>query len=151
MSVGSSGEGPPFRRSDPRTILTAAISYFGLVFGAGFALGTLRVLLVAPVVGETSAELIETPIMLVAIVLAARFVLRRFLQSTSGIARWMVGLIALASMIGAELTLVLALRGLTIQAYLESRDPVAGSVYLASLLFFAAAPALLGRHSRPRS
>jgi len=38
-------------------ILKAATFYFALVFGAGFLLGTIRVLLVAPRFGTRTAEL----------------------------------------------------------------------------------------------
>jgi hypothetical protein len=42
----------------------AAVVYATVVFGAGFALGTIRVLLAAPAVGELPAVLLETPLML---------------------------------------------------------------------------------------
>jgi hypothetical protein len=46
-------------------ILKAGILYFALVFGAGFVLGTIRVLLVMPRFGARMAELMEAPVMLV--------------------------------------------------------------------------------------
>lgn len=45
-------------------ILKAGGLYFALVFGAGFVLGTFRVLWVVPSFGTRSAELMETPLML---------------------------------------------------------------------------------------
>jgi hypothetical protein len=42
----------------------AAIGYFAVVFGMGFLLGTLRVLHIAPRLGEEFAVLIELPLML---------------------------------------------------------------------------------------
>lgn len=56
----------------------AGTAYFSLVFGAGFAMGTIRVPFVAPRLGERAAELIEMPFMLVVVVLAASFVTKRF-------------------------------------------------------------------------
>jgi len=38
-------------------ILKAALAYFALVFGAGFMLGPIRILWVAPRLGERMAEL----------------------------------------------------------------------------------------------
>ncbi len=46
--------------------------YFVAVFGVGFILGTIRVLWVAPLVGDRTAELIEAPLMLAAIYFSAR-------------------------------------------------------------------------------
>ena len=57
--------------------LKAGALYFALVFGAGFALGTLRVLFVVPRLGGRNAELIEAPFMLVVTFLAARWTARR--------------------------------------------------------------------------
>ncbi|HVA00273.1 MAG TPA: hypothetical protein VMV34_01325 [Terriglobia bacterium] len=45
----------------------------------------------------------------------------------------------------AELTVVLALRGLTLREYLASRDPVAGSVYVIMLGIFAVMPLFVAR------
>ena len=63
-------------------ILKAGAVYFALVFGAGFALGTIRTLWVVPTVGTRTAELMETPIMLVVVVLAAGWIVRRFNDTT---------------------------------------------------------------------
>ena len=54
-----------------------AVLYFALVLGTGFALGTIRVPFLVPRPGERYAELLEMPFMFVAIVLAARYVVRR--------------------------------------------------------------------------
>ncbi len=53
-------------------ILKAGVLYFTLVFGAGFVLGTFRILWVVPRFGIRMAELMETPIMFVVTIVAAR-------------------------------------------------------------------------------
>ena len=52
-------------------ILQTSVLYFLLVFGAGFILGTGRVLIMVPLLGGTVGELIEIPLMLTVIVAAA--------------------------------------------------------------------------------
>ncbi len=125
-------------------ILRPALWYFALVFGTGFVLGSVRVPFLVPRLGERWAELLEMPLMFVAIVLAARWVVRRFDLPREGWTRAAVGASALACLVGAELLLAVVLAGRSVAAYLASRDPVSGSVYLAMLGVFAAMPALLG-------
>lgn len=128
-------------------VIRAGLAYFSVVFAAGFLLGMLRVLWVVPRLGERWAELAETPLMLLVSLLAARWVVRRFAVPDSSMPRLQVGLLALALLVCCELTVVLAMRGLTFTEYLETRDPVSGTAYLASLVLFAVLPALIGRGS----
>ena len=133
-----------------RATLGAALAYFGLVFGAGFALGVLRTLFVVPRVGARAAELLEMPLMLVVIVLAARWIVRHraVAQRTRG--AWIVGLLALLLLLGAELALAAGLRGLNPVQALFERDPVAGVAYALALLAFAAMPAWMAKRVRRR-
>lgn len=133
-------------RHTHRTLTYAAL-YFAMVFGAGFVLGPIRVLWLVPRLGERTAELLETPIMLAVIVWSARWLVRR--ARGTKVAWLGVGLLALAMVLAMEFGVVLALRGLTLRAYLASRDPVAGTAYLATLLVFAALPAWLSWRTAP--
>jgi hypothetical protein len=47
------------------TAIKAGLCYFAIMFSAGFALGTVRELLVRPVIGNDLARLAELPVMLV--------------------------------------------------------------------------------------
>ncbi len=125
----------------------AGISYFGMVFGAGFVFGFIRVLWVVPRVGTMWAELMETPLMLVVIVLAARWTVKRF-ELSSRAALVTVGVLALGLLLFAELTLVLGLRGMSLQEYIASRDPVSGIVYLVMLLVFALMPLAIAKKTK---
>jgi len=119
--------------------------YFALVLGTGFALGTLRVPFLVPRLGERYAELLEMPFMFVAIVLAARYVVRRFDLPASLSVRLQVGFAALAMSVLAELLLTTVLQGRSLVQFIASRDPVSGSVYLVMLLLFALMPSILAR------
>lgn len=121
--------------------------HFILVFGAGFILGTFRVLWLAPQIGERLAELVEAPFILVVVFFSARFVTQRFPASRRAHYLGSGGL-ALLLLLVAESAVVLGLRGLTISQYLAERDTVAGGVYAFMLMVFAAMPWLVGnRHS----
>ena len=125
----------------------AGVLYFATVFAAGFVLGTVRVLLVVPRVGERAAELMEAPIMVSVSYLAARWIVRRFALPPAPSQRLAVGLIALVLMLAFEFGIVLQLRGLTIAEYFAARDPVSGTVYYLALALFALFPLLLRRSS----
>jgi hypothetical protein len=128
-------------------ILRAAATYFALVFGTGFVLGAMRVSLLVPWLGVRLAELLEMPWMALAMVLAARFVVRRQLAGCGPVTRAAAGALALAFMVAAELTVGLVLQQRPLRDVLIGRDPVSGVVYLALLLFYALLPLLLGRGS----
>jgi len=58
-------------------ILKAGVVYFALVFGAGFVIGFIRTMWVAPRLGTRMAEWLEIPIMLVVTIVAARWSVQR--------------------------------------------------------------------------
>ena len=133
--------------SFPVRPLKAAVCYFGIVFGVGFVLGPIRVVWAVPRFGERVAELLEAPLMLVAMIWATQWTVRRFRLRASVPSLVGTGVTALALLLFAELTVVLKLRDLTLSAYVAGRDPVSGGVYLVMLGLFAAMPWLVGRHS----
>jgi hypothetical protein len=123
----------------------AAISYFALVFGTGFALGILRTLLLVPQVGSRMAELIETPFMIAVSIIACSSVIRRYSVPPTVLARAGMGLLALTLLIAAELALNGFLTGRTVAQYIADKDPVSGSAYLLALVFFGLIPLWLNR------
>ena len=122
-------------------ILKPALLYFAIVFGAGFILGPIRILLVIPRVGVQAAELMEMPIMFIVIVVASRWIVRRFPEPSSSF-------VALILMLGAELSLARVLQGTSVREYIAARDPLSGSVYYATLAVFAVLPAYWSIHAR---
>ena len=131
--------------------LEAGVLYFAVVFGAGFVLGPIRILWVVPRFGTRMAELMETPIMLAATIVAARWVVRHLALSPTPSSRLGMGCVALCLMLVREFTLVLWLRGLSIREYLSSRDPVSGTVYYVVLGVFAIMPLLVARRDNMES
>lgn len=125
--------------------MRAGVLYFALVFGAGFVLGTIRIIWVVPRYGERMAELMETPTMFVVTIVAARWIVCRLAVPSTPSSRLGMGFVALGLLLVAEFTLVLWLRGLTITEYFASRDPVSGTVYYLLLVVFAIMPLLVSR------
>lgn len=126
-------------------VLEASAVYFALVFAVGFVLGTIRTLWVVPRVGARKAELMEMPIMLVVIIMAARWTVLRLAIPPMLSARIGIGCIALVLMLVAEFGFVRWIRGLSIKQYFATRDPVSGTAYRLMLMVFAAMPLLVAR------
>ncbi|MBW8366656.1 MAG: hypothetical protein K0M70_02215 [Arenimonas sp.] len=130
-------------------IVKAGLVYFALVFGAGFALAFVRIPFLVPAFGVRTAELMELPVMIAVIIWASR---RLALQHSdlSRRARLGAGLLAFACLVTAELAVACFLGARSPGDYIASRDPVSGSVYLASLVLFAMAPALWHGREGPK-
>ncbi|KFG68209.1 hypothetical protein [Microvirga sp. BSC39] len=125
----------------------AGILYCAIVFALGFVLGTIRVLLVAPHLGETGAVLIELPIMLAASWAACGWVLRR-LRVGSGLGeRFAVGGVAFALLMMAELCVSVLAFGRTPAEHLATYRSASALLGLAAQLVFAAMPLL--RRTKP--
>jgi hypothetical protein len=133
----------PTRGTRLVVVLKAGASYFGLVFAAGVVLGVVRVLWALPRYGERTAELLEAPVMLAAIVAAAWWITRRFASAFSPMQRFGTGMVALGLLIAVEFWFVFLLEELTLAQYFGSRDVVAALVYMALVGLFAAMPTLI--------
>ena len=129
----------------PARTIKAGITYFVLVFGAGFVLGAIRVLFLVSRFGERAAELIEMPLMFVVVLVSARFITHRFRLPADVVARLGAGLLALGLLVAAEILLALAFQARTLSEYVASRDPVSGTVYLAMLALLGVMPLVLAR------
>lgn len=125
-------------------VLKLAVLYVAIVFSVGFVLGAIRVLFLVPPLGSRIAELLEMPFMLIAIVLAARWISHQAHPTTAS-AQLGIGLIALALLLMAEVAVGVGLRGLSPAESLINPDPVSGTIYYIMLTVFALMPWLLAR------
>jgi hypothetical protein len=131
-------------------ILRAGVLYFVVVFGAGFVLGLIRILWVVTRVGMRTAELLEMPVMLLVMFVAARWIIRSLAIEPILSRRLGMGGIALCMLVLAEFALVPWLRGISIRQYFTGRDLVAGTVYYMMLGLFSVMPYLVARrYGRP--
>lgn len=121
----------------------AAVLYFAIVFAVGFALGPVRVLWLEPAVGATLAVLIEAPILVAAMAVAARRVARKLAVSTRVLPMLAMGGAALLLVLAADFTVGRWLRGLTLLEQAGYLVTPAGLVYVATLVLFALMPLLV--------
>jgi hypothetical protein len=128
-------------------VVKAGSIYFALVFGAGFVLGTIRVLWLVPAVGTRTAELLEMPAMLTVISLSARWVARHFTVPYTASSRLAMGGLGLLLILVVDFTVVLWIRGRSFSQYFEAFDPVAGTAYFVMLGVFAVMPLLVVRRA----
>lgn len=127
-------------------VILSSLGYFALVFGAGFVLGALRTLYVAPALGEDRAQLVEAPLMLVVIVLAAHRLARRWRGSSSGLLG--VGVLAAGLVLVADVAVGVGLRGMSLAEIFLGRAALAALAYYGLLAVFAVLPALLASRAR---
>jgi hypothetical protein len=126
-------------------VLKAGAIYFALVFAVGWVLGPIREFWIVPHLGRIAALMLETPLMLVAMIVSARWVVPRFDVPYSLRTRIAIGAVALVILLAAELIGSQWVRGLSMQEYLASLATVPGLISLLAFLVFAAVPAFIGR------
>jgi len=121
-------------------VLRYGLIYFLAVFSAGFLLAPVRELILVPRLGQMWAELAEMPVMFLVMFLAAGWVARRPILQHRPSTLLGIGLMALGLMLMGELGVVYFVNRISLQTYLEQREPVSGVVYLLMLLVFALLP-----------
>lgn len=128
-----------------RTVLTAALAYWALVFAVGFALGTLRVTLLAPAIGPFAAVACEVPVMLLASWWGAKVVLRHW-PLPDRAARLAMGALALAVLMVAEAALARLAFGQSLSDWTAQLATAPGALGLAGQVVFALIPSFLPRN-----
>ena len=123
--------------------LKAGVIYFLLVFTVGWALGPIRELWAVPHFGRMAAMLSEAVIMLVAMTVAARWVIRRFEVPQTLSDTLSIGLIAIGLLLPAEIAGVVWVRGLLLREYLASFVTPPRVISLLTFLVFGAMPTLV--------
>jgi hypothetical protein len=132
--------------------LKAGVVYFLLVFAVGWVLGPIRELWAVPQFGRMAAMLSEAVILLIAMTVTARWVVRRFEVPRTLFDTLSIGLIAIGLLFPAEIAGVVWVRGLSFQEYVASFVTGLGVISLVMFLVFGAMPTLVtraGSVSRP--
>ena len=126
-----------------RALLAASV-YFLALFSLGFALGTIRVLFIAPRFGPLAATAAEVPIMLIAAFWVCRWSIRRWRVSSAITTRLAMALWFLVLLFVFETVLGAALFGRTmIEQFAALATPV-GLIGLAAQVIAALLPTMVG-------
>jgi hypothetical protein len=118
----------------------AGLVYFAIVFAVGFLLGTLRVLVVAPKLGEPSAVLIELPVVLVISWIACGWTIIRFAVPGALAPRLMMGGTAFAALMAAEMGVSVIAFGRTAVQHFETYRAASAVLGLMAQIAFALIP-----------
>ena len=122
-----------------------AVFYFGLTFLTGCILGYIRLEILIPALqlSQPRAELFEMPLMLVAIVFWARFLIAQCKIPSFALLRLVIGLLALVFMLSAEFLGGLILYEEGLRERIWTGDKTSGTAFAASLLLFGLMPWIL--------
>lgn len=123
----------------------AALAYFGLVFAAGFVMGTIRVLLVEPYLGPAWAVALELPVMLGISAVAARWIVKVLAVEPATAPLLRMGLLALALLVAAETALGLLAFGQSVSDQLAAYVGPRGMLTLAGQIGFGLMPLFVTR------
>lgn len=126
-------------------IIAAGILWFVVMFGLGFLLGPIRILLLEPQLGATGAVLVEAVPMTAAMILLAPWLARLFAVPPTPGARLGMGGIGLVLLLVADTLLGQLLFNRGIETLLDRPRTWDGRVYLLMLLIFFLMPYLRRR------
>lgn len=125
----------------------AAGIYFALVFAVGMVLGPARVVWLEPWLGKALAVLLEAPLLIGAMWLAARAAPAWTHVEGGWISFLSIGVIALAFQQVSDLAVGFGLRGMTLADQLAYFVTPAGIIYAVTLIVFALMPLIRMRRA----
>ncbi|KAH6952487.1 hypothetical protein BKA56DRAFT_605292 [Ilyonectria sp. MPI-CAGE-AT-0026] len=129
------------------TVIRLAFTYFGIVFSTGFFFGTIRQLYVIPKyhLPSFNAEIIEAPLMLIAVIIWANWLVNHYKIPAKATVRLAVGLLGLGVMACVEFmgSRFVGERGPAEESEEEEWAGVARVLYLFDLIVFGIMPWIL--------
>jgi hypothetical protein len=126
--------------------LIAATVYFLALFALGFALGTIRVLVVEPRLGALAATALEIPFMLMAAYFICRWVVRRWRVPSAPSLRWIMVPWFLTLLFLFESLLGTVIFGRTLFEQWTSLTATAGLIGLSAQFVSALLPVFVGKN-----
>jgi hypothetical protein len=123
-----------------QSALKAGLVYFAIVFCAGFLFGTVRVLALAPRVGEALAVAIELPLMLAVSWLVCRRLIARLGVPAGLTPRLTMGGFAFGLLMVAEIGVSVLALGRTLSEHIEAYQTTPALMGLLGQIAFALFP-----------
>ena len=120
--------------------LKAGLSYFAVVFAAGFLLGVMRTLLIAPRTGELAAVALELPLILAVSWVACGWAIRRHDVASRSGDRLVMGLASLILLMAAEFAVSTLIAGRSLDQHFALYRTAPVLLGLCGQLVYAALP-----------
>ena len=120
--------------------LKAAIGYFAAVFAAGFLLGVVRTLLIAPRTDDLAAVALELPLILTVSWVACGWAIRRHDVASQSRARLVMGLTSFILLFTAELAVSTLIAGRSLDQHFALYRTAPVLLGLCGQLVYAALP-----------
>ena len=121
-------------------VIKAGLAYFGAVFVVGFMLGAVRVLLLVPRLGETVSVLLEVPVILAVSWRLSGWTTQEFRVSSAVSRRLLMGVVAFALLMLAEMGVSVFAFGRSIEAHFAAYRSSQGLIGLIAQIAFAFIP-----------
>jgi len=121
-------------------VIKAGLAYFGAVFVVGFMLGAVRVLLLVPRLGETVSVLLEVPVILAVSWRVSGWTTREFRVSSAVPRRLLMGVVAFALLMLAEMGVSVFAFGRSIEDHFAAYRSSQGVIGLIAQIAFAFIP-----------
>ena len=138
--------------------IKAGVAYFGAVFLVGFMLGAIRVFGLVPRLGEILSVLLETPVILTVSWFVSGWTIQEFRVSSAASRRLLMGVVAFALLMLAEMGVSVFAFGRPIEDHLAAYRSSPGLIGLVAQIAFALFPLMQRNHRssfrlsiRPRS
>lgn len=125
-----------------QSAMKAGLAYFAIVFAVGFMVGTLRVLVLLPYLGEVLAVIVELPFMLAVSWIVCKWLVVRFSVAGRPAPRLAMGGTAFALLMVAEICVSLFGFKRTITEHFEVYQEVGSIIGLLGQVAFALFPVI---------
>ena len=122
--------------------IKAGICYFIVVFGAGFLVGTLRVLVVAPAIGGLGAVIAELPILLILSWIVCKVLVKRHSVKSTVSERVIMGGVAFVLLMLCEPAFAIFVFNRTAIEYFSQFRSASGLAGLLGQVAFSTIPVL---------